>query len=78
MKLTLAYVAALSLAMCTIAEAKGSGRSGGFHSVRGYTTSKGTYVAPHFATNRNGTKLDNWSTKGNVNPFTGAVGTKNP
>ena len=25
-----------------------------------------------------GTKLDNWSTKGNVNPYTGMPGTKDP
>ncbi len=59
------------------AAAKG-GSSGGSHSVRGYTTKNGTYVAPHQQTNPNGTKRDNWSTKGNVNPNTGKPGTKNP
>jgi hypothetical protein len=76
-KLILA-VTVLAVGMAEIAEAKGGGRGGGFHSVRGYVTSKGAYVAPHHATNPNGTKLDNWSTKGNVNPFTGQPGTKNP
>ena len=52
--------------------------SGGSHSVRGTVTKKGTYVAPHNATNPNSTKRDNWSTKGNVNPYTGKSGTKNP
>ena len=46
------------------------------HYVRGYTTRSGTYVAPHRQTNPNGTKSDNWSTKGNVNPYTGKLGTK--
>jgi len=69
-------------------EAKGGGRGGaarssgvtnsGYHSVRGYTTRNGTYVAPHRATNPNATKMDNWSTKGNVNPFTGKPGTVDP
>lgn len=48
------------------------------HSVRGYTRRDGTYVTPHRATNPNGTKLDNWSTKGNVNPDTGKAGTVDP
>ncbi|WP_295977630.1 hypothetical protein [uncultured Variovorax sp.] len=50
--------------------------SGGSHSISGYTKSNGTYVAPSHATNPNGTKADNWSTKGNVNPYTGKPGTK--
>ena len=49
---------------------------GGSHSISGYTKSNGTYVAPSHATNPNGTKADNWSTKGNVNPYTGKPGTK--
>jgi hypothetical protein len=52
------------------------GGSGGSHSVRGYTRRDGTYVAPHQQTNPNSTKRDNWSTKGNVNPYTGKEGTK--
>lgn len=46
------------------------------HTVRGYTRSDGTYVAPHRATNPNSTRNDNWSTIGNVNPDTGEAGTK--
>jgi hypothetical protein len=57
--------------------ARDRGGSGGSHYTRGYTTDRGTYVAPHYSTNPNGTKLDNWSTKGNVNPYTGKVGTRN-
>lgn len=53
-----------------------SGSTGGSHSTSGYTKSNGTYVAPAHATNPNGTKADNWSTKGNVNPYTGKEGTK--
>ena len=48
------------------------------HAVHGYTTKKGTYVKPHRQTNPNKTKRDNWSTKGNVNPYTGKAGTKSP
>ena len=57
------------------AMAKGAG---GSHAVKGHVTKSGKYVAPHHATNPNGIKADNWSTKGNVNPRTGKEGTKSP
>jgi hypothetical protein len=63
-------VGALSLAAVSSASAAGS------HSVGGYVRSNGTYVAPHVATNPNSTRNDNYSTKGNVNPYTGTAGTK--
>lgn len=53
-----------------------SSSSGGSHSISSYTRSNGTYVAPSHGTNPNGTRRDNWSTKGNVNPYTGKPGTK--
>lgn len=58
----------------------GSSHSGspGSHSVRGYTRSDGTYVQPHHSTNRDGDRNNNWSTKGNVNPYTGKPGTVEP
>jgi hypothetical protein len=46
--------------------------------VGGYTKSNGTYVAPYHRTAPNSTKNDNYSTKGNYNPYTGKWGTKNP
>ena len=46
--------------------------------VRGYTRSDGTYVAPHYRSSPNSTRNDNWSTRGNINPHTGRLGTKNP
>lgn len=45
-------------------------------SVRGYYRKDGTYVRPHKRSSPNSTKSDNWSTKGNVNPYTGKAGTK--
>ena len=45
--------------------------------VGGYTKSNGTYVAPYYRTEANNTKYDNYSTKGNYNPYTGKWGTKN-
>jgi hypothetical protein len=44
--------------------------------VHGYTKRDGTVVHPYNRTHENGTQQDNFSTKGNVNPYTGKVGTK--
>lgn len=44
--------------------------------VSGYYRRNGTYVAPHYRSDANNTKRDNWSTVGNVNPYTGRAGTK--
>lgn len=46
--------------------------------VKGHITSKGTYVAPSVRTAPNATKTDNWSSKPNVNPYTGKPGTIDP
>ena len=46
--------------------------------TEGYTKKNGTYVAPHFKTKSNKSKHDNYSTKGNTNPFTGKKGTVDP
>ena len=47
-------------------------------SVRGHITKKGTYVPPHHRTAPNDTKRDNYSSKPNVNPYTGKRGTADP
>jgi hypothetical protein len=44
--------------------------------VQGYTRSNGTYVQGYYRTAPNSTTLDNYSTKGNYNPYTGSYGTK--
>ncbi len=46
--------------------------------VSPHTTKNGTYVQGHYQTEANSTKLDNYSTKGNVNPYTGKAGTVDP
>lgn len=48
------------------------------HYVPGYTRADGTYVAGHMQTNPNSTPMDNYSTRGNINPYTGQAGTVNP
>jgi hypothetical protein len=52
--------------------------SGGSAHVRGHVTKKGTCVEPHRRTNPDHSRMNNWSTKGNVNPYTGLKGTKSP
>lgn len=42
--------------------------------VNGYVRKDGTYVQPHWRSNSNSTKADNYSTSGNTNPYTGAQG----
>jgi hypothetical protein len=56
----------------------GTGSNYESHSVGGYTTNRGTYVAPHQQTNSNSTQYDNYSARGNVNPYTGTYGTRSP
>jgi len=57
---------------------RGTGSNSSSHSVRGYLTKHGTYVAPYNATNPNRTQLDNYGTRGNSNPYNGALGTRAP
>jgi|WetSurMetagenome_2_1015567.scaffolds.fasta_scaffold1172153_2 hypothetical protein len=42
----------------------------------GYTRKDGTTVTGHYKTENNGTNHDNYSTSGNVNPYTGSVGSR--
>ncbi len=46
--------------------------------VNGYTRKDGTYVAPHYRSNPDGNRWNNYSSQGNVNPYTGRSGTVNP
>ena len=43
--------------------------------VRGYFRNNGTYVQPYNRSDRNSTVRDNYSYKGNYNPYTGSTGT---
>lgn len=42
-----------------------------------YKPSTGTYVMPSYRTSPNKYKYDNYSTKGNYNPYTGRAGVRN-
>lgn len=71
--------AALALAATSAsAQYYGTGSNPNSHPVQGHVTNSGTYVQPHQQTSPNSTQRDNYSATGNVNPYTGAVGTRNP
>ena len=48
------------------------------HVTRGYYRKDGTYVDSYHSTNPNDTQKDNYSSKGNTNPYTGKAGTIEP
>ncbi len=45
---------------------------------RGYVRKNGTYVSGHFKSNSDSSKFNNYSTKGNTNPYTRKKGYMNP
>jgi hypothetical protein len=46
--------------------------------VNGYYRDNGTYVSPHYRSSPNSSTYDNWSSRGNTNPYTGERGTRDP
>ena len=44
--------------------------------VGGYTRKDGTYVPPHYRSNPDGFKGNNWGSQGNYNPYTGKSGNR--
>lgn len=72
MKKLIIIVLALSLVLFTVEKVHASSRVGG------YSRRNGSYVAPHYRSTPNYSKWDNWSTKGNYNPYTGKKGYVNP
>lgn len=46
--------------------------------IKGYTDKNSRYIPPHYRTKPNKTPMDNYSTKGNTNPYTGKRGTVDP
>lgn len=46
--------------------------------VQGYQRDNGTYVQPYYRTAPDSTTLNNYSTQGNTNPYTGKSGYESP
>ncbi len=93
MKIALALILVVASSSVALAQSNNRGFGGGFggdlgfggdfggtnsHSVRGHFQDNGTYVQPHYRTNPNNSLLDNYSTSGNYNPYTGAPGRRKP
>jgi hypothetical protein len=64
------------LAVIGLAAAASTSFAQGYHYVRSHVRSNGSYVPGHYQTNPDGNFHNNWSTRGNVNPFTGDFGTR--
>ncbi|WP_234831260.1 hypothetical protein [Rhodopseudomonas palustris] len=68
-----------AVATATQANAQyGYGSNSRSHTISPYVNSHGTYVQGSHATNPNNTQMDNYTTRGNVNPYTGQMGTRTP
>lgn len=87
MKAQTIAIALLTLIVASPALARGGGGHGshGGYSPHGSTvhvqshvTKNGAYVPAHVRTAPDHSKYNNWSTKGNANPYTGKSGTKDP
>ncbi len=74
MPLSFVLLFAILIPMASLAKGS-SGHKGTVH-VKGHTTKNGNYVSPHKRTAPDHSKSNNWSAKGNVNPYTGKEGTK--
>ncbi len=67
----------LMTSITSLTHAKSAGASyNGSQSVKGHFKKGDTYVQPHHATNPNSTQKHNWTSKPNVNPYTGKQGNK--
>jgi hypothetical protein len=51
-----------------------SGQAEAAQRVNGYIEKNGTYVSPSYRSKADGVRFNNYSTKGNSNPFTGKKG----
>jgi hypothetical protein len=56
----------------------GTGSNPNSHYVQPHYNSNGTFTQGHYQTNPNNTQFDNYSARGNYNPYTGQYGTRTP
>ena len=65
----------IAVAVLAVVTAPAFARDG---AVKGSVRKDGAYVAPHHRTTPNSTRTDNYSSKPNVNPYTGKDGRVDP
>ncbi len=68
----------ITLAMVGLAALVGAGSAGADQYVSPYVRSDGTVVQGHMRSSPDSTRFNNYSTRGNTNPYTGQPGYKNP
>jgi hypothetical protein len=56
----------------------GTGSNPSSNRVGGHYTQRGTYVQPHYRSAPDSSTTNNWTTRGNVNPYTGRYGYRTP
>ena len=56
----------------------GTGSNPSSTHVQPHTNSFGSVTQDHYRTTPNNTQMDNYGTRGNVNPYTGTTGTRTP
>jgi hypothetical protein len=66
LSISLVFVASIGLAVF----------AQGHRRVGGYTRRSGTYIKSHYRTRADRTQRNNWSTRGNRNPYTGKRGAR--
>lgn len=74
----IASLVLLSSTTFGLAQYYGTGSNPNGHYVQPHLNNNGSYTSGHYSSNPNHTQTDNWSTQGNVNPYTGQVGTRQP
>lgn len=70
--LTRTIVATLAITVAIASTAFADSRVGG------YATKRGTYVEPHYKSSPDSSRSNNYSSKGNFNPYTGKRGSVDP
>ena len=74
---TMKRIAYLIGTLCIFLMIAGTSFAGDVY-VRGHYRSDGTYVQPHYRTAPDSNPFNNYSSRGNINPYTGKRGYKNP
>ncbi len=69
------YIASLLIAMVMLVGFAGVAEARSVR-VKSYFNSRGTYVPSYYRSSPNRSRLDNWSAKGNYNPYTGKRGSR--
>ena len=64
--------------LATVALVMGAGAASAQTYQRPHLDKNGRYSDGGYRSKPNGTQLDNYSTKGNVNPYSGKKGSRNP